>query len=82
MATTEEKRAALVESIRQLAGDVRFKVFVESLKGARDRAIQEACFNENVANSLVTAAYIGEIRAYVDIFNAIDEHAETSMATD
>ena len=44
--------------------------------------MQEACFNENVANSLVTAAYIGEIRTYMDIFNVIDEHAETPISTD
>ena len=81
MATPEEKQMELKESIRQLAGDVRFKVFIEALRALREFALREACTDENVGNATRMAASLGEIRAYTDIFNVVDEHADAGPPT-
>jgi len=74
ISTPDELQAALKESLKQLSGDVRFKVFMRSLQSLREFAIREACADSNVESPTKMAASLGEIRAYTDIFNVVDEH--------
>lgn len=78
MATQEELRAELEESVKQLAGDVRFKVFVKSIEGLHKYAIANACSDAALANPGTTAAALGECRAYQDILGLVDEYREKS----
>lgn len=72
--TIEEKLELLNETIRQLSGDDRFRVFVEKLREMREDSIAVALHDETCGNSLKVAAALGEVRAYQDILNLIDEY--------
>lgn len=72
----EETRAELAESIKQLAGDVRFQVFMRCLSEQADYAIANACSDAALANPMTASAALGEVRCYRDILNLVKEYED------
>jgi hypothetical protein len=74
----EEKKELLDEAIKQLAGHPGFHAFVDALREMKQSAITFAISNDVVESPGRIAAALGEIRAYEDIFNLVDEHIKDS----
>lgn len=70
----EQKRALLVDSIRQLAGHPPFLSFLDAILELRESAVRDACRNETVSANGPVLAALGEIRAYEDIIAIVSEH--------
>jgi len=78
--TIDEKRELISESIRQLAGDPRFKEFIGAVHEMREQAIREACMADTVGNEGMTRAALGHIRAYEDILTLVAEYSDQLSA--
>lgn len=63
----KEQEDRFIANMVQLSGDPRFAEFIELVKEQKDMALAEAVTNNAIANPHVSAAYLGEVRAYTDI---------------
>lgn len=70
---TKEQEGRFNNSIVQLSGDPRFAEFIQVVGEQKDRALAEAVANSAIANPHVSAAYLGEVRAYMDIIAIYNE---------
>jgi hypothetical protein len=74
---TEGFNEHLRESLKQLAGDVRFKVYMAEIREMREAAITEGTQNlQNLAAQGTAYAALGEIRAYTNLINLVKEYEE------
>lgn len=64
----------LEEMMITLAGDSRFQLFVNEVRGMRESAIQDLCNDTVVADHARLAAAVGEIRTYSAILSIADSH--------
>jgi hypothetical protein len=76
-----ENRQHLEESVKQLAADDRFKVFMGAIEGLKQAAIANAAADASLANPGTTSAALGEVRAYLDIQNLVDEYRDREIKT-
>lgn len=58
----------------QLAGDTRFQLFIETVRGQREAAIEDLCNDAVVESHAKLAAAVGEIRTYSGILSLADAH--------
>jgi hypothetical protein len=70
----DEKRALLIESLKQLNGHPGFEAFMAAIYELREAAIAAALTHDVVGNIGRARASLGEIRAYEDIAAIVSEH--------
>lgn len=70
-AKAQRRADALAASIRSLAENPHFKLFLSEVVNLRDMAMREACMGENVGNPGKQSAALGEVRAYIDILDVV-----------
>lgn len=74
---TEKQRQAADLRIRHamasLVGNPEFAEFINIIREHRERAIEDACHDQVVANQRTSMAAIGEVRAYKSIIAVYDE---------
>lgn len=73
--TREEKDLLIGGAIRQLAGDDRFQMFMDAIRQMRQSALRAAASDAALSNLGSAAAGMGEVRAYLDIEDLVEEHA-------
>ena len=75
--TREEFSGHLRESIKQLAGDVRFRMYMREIRDMREAAINDATMDlRNLAAQGTAYAALGEIRAYTNLMNLVKEYED------
>lgn len=77
--SAEKIREELAESIKQLAGDVRFKAFVRELENMRDDALNNAIIDASLQSPGTAYAALGEVRTYLAILNLVKEYTEKGV---
>lgn len=73
---SDQHREELNESLKQLAGDVRFRAFLKALEDLKDDAVNNAILDVTLEHSGTTQAALGEVRAYLAILNTAKEYSE------
>ena len=65
------------ECVKQLAGDPRFRIYMQELREMREAAINEGTQNlQNLAAQGTAYAALGEIRAYTNLLNLVKEYED------
>tara|TARA_R110000868_G_scaffold58435_1_gene180572 strand:- start:4123 stop:4362 length:240 start_codon:yes stop_codon:yes gene_type:complete len=68
------REAEIARAMVELMPNENFKVFFEVLRMQRDSVIEELCSEFVSKDALLSAAAIGELRAYKTIISLYDQH--------
>lgn len=60
----------LVESMALLCQDIKFQEFMSEVAKMKDQSVRDMVMDEVVADPLKSAAYRGEVRAYLSLLDA------------
>lgn len=69
----EHRDRQIKEAIQSLVGNTHFRLFMESIRDARETTIRDAYSDGIVANQRMSLAAAGAIRTYSDILDTYDE---------
>lgn len=69
----ENRDRRIREAMLSLVGNENFRMFIESIRDARETTIRDAYSDTVIANQRMSMAAAGAIRTYSDILDTYDE---------
>jgi DNA-binding GntR family transcriptional regulator len=78
--TPRERAERLQTALARLIGNDAFQDFVEGLREIQRNTLLDLMNDTVVKDERLTAAALGEIRAYEAIINLCDDHIQTRLA--